>query len=91
MQDGIPRGAYRGTVQIAWNSGKARVFITPSQDFSPTTEKGIGVDRHGGATTHEAASLLCRMRSNLKLRGVTLLWGTARVLAFKRWRCRTMF
>ena len=49
-QDGVPRGAYRGTVQVAINGGRSRVFITPAPDFHPTVEPGFGVDLNGGAT-----------------------------------------
>lgn len=48
-QDGVPRGAYRGTVQVTMNGGRSRVFITPAPDFRPTVEPGFGVDRNGGA------------------------------------------
>lgn len=51
MQDGIPRGAYQGSVQVNMNEGAALVYITPAADFIPTTEKYVGVDAQGAGLT----------------------------------------
>lgn len=39
-QDGVPRGAYRGTVQLSWRKGKVRLFIAPAPGFRYEKPKG---------------------------------------------------
>lgn len=51
MQDGIPRGAYQGIVQVNMNEGATLVYITPAADFIPTTDKYVAVDASGAALT----------------------------------------
>lgn len=39
-QDGVPRGAYRGTVQLSWRKGRVRLFIAPAPGFKYEKPKG---------------------------------------------------
>lgn len=48
-KDGIPRGAYQGTVPVNLNEGATLVYITPAANFKVTTEKHVAVDAKGGA------------------------------------------
>ena len=56
MQDGIPRGAYQGTVQVAWNQGKALIYIVPAGGVMPEAEKAVDVDASGAVLTAEQVS-----------------------------------
>eukprot|EP00208_Stichococcus_sp_RCC1054_P006238 CAMPEP_0206141720 /NCGR_PEP_ID=MMETSP1473-20131121/13874_1 /ASSEMBLY_ACC=CAM_ASM_001109 /TAXON_ID=1461547 /ORGANISM="Stichococcus sp, Strain RCC1054" /LENGTH=454 /DNA_ID=CAMNT_0053536399 /DNA_START=73 /DNA_END=1437 /DNA_ORIENTATION=- len=65
---GVPRGAYRGTVQLSWRGGQARVIITPAPDYVDVPRKGHGVDKHGGLITGDRGR---RKHSSKRDRG----WG----------------
>lgn len=47
-QDGVPRGAYRGTVQVSLRGGEVRLYIAPAPGFRWKKPEGqTVVDRTG--------------------------------------------
>lgn len=48
-QDGVPRGAYRRTVQISWRKGAVHLYIAPAPGFKWVKPEGEILVDHSGA------------------------------------------
>jgi hypothetical protein len=59
-QDGVPRGAYRGTVQVSLFEGEVHLYIAPAPGFKWVKPEGeVLVDRTG-AVQRVRRRLCCR-------------------------------
>ena len=48
LQEGVPRGGYRGTVQVSLRGGEVRLYIAPAPGFKWVKPEGeTVVDRTG--------------------------------------------